>query len=251
MVTVPTYLALRPSGDRRSIVTGIVVSVNTSALTAVVDVDGEGARVTAPYAGPAPSAGDVVVCARSAQRLWILAAHGATAPVPPPPDPDDPTDPTKPPPEPTETTVTLRPKATGTARGGSVRPDTADLYQGDWTGRGVNTGQAVYAARSLSGTVTRARLRIRRLDAGVYAKQAPTLRLMTQRTLTGSPTFTDSMTGPALAVGESATVALPNAWGQRLVTGQSGGIGIYVGGSSPYVRLAGPGSMTLTLRLRK
>ena len=44
---------------------------------------------------------------------------------------------------------------------------------------------------------------------------------------------------PALAVGQSATVTLPNDWGDALLTGASRALGIYVPGSSPYVRLDG------------
>lgn len=249
---MPLYLALRQSGDRRSVLTGIVVSRDTSSLTAVVDTSGDGDRVTAPYVGAAPSVGDVAVLIRSAQRLWLLGTYGAaTQPVPPEPDPTDPEpDPDRPPPPPTTITTTLTPKATGTARGGSVRGDTRDLYQGDWTGRGVNSGQAVYRAKQLTGTVTKVRLRVKRLDAGSYAAQTPTLRLMTQSSLTGSPSWQASTAGPALKVGDSRTVTLPNSWGQKLITGQAGGIGVHVAGASPYIRIAS-GSMQLTLTIRK
>lgn len=247
-VTLPLYLALRPSGDRRVVVTGVVVSRNTSDGTAVVDTSGDGDRITVPYVGAAPAVGAVAVLVRSADRLWLLGTHG-TVTQPPPPDPD-PEDPDRPTPPSSTTTTTLTPKATGTARNGSVRGDTRDLYQGDWTGRGINSGQAVYRAQQLSGTVTRARLRVKRLDAGVYAAVAPTLRLMTQSTLVGNPTWQASTDGPALRVGESRTVTLPTSWGQKLITGQAGGIGVHTGGASPYVRVAA-GSMQLTLTIRQ
>lgn len=188
---------------------------------------------------------------RSANRLWILGTFGEQVAVPEPPDPDDP-DAGQPPEEPTVTTVRLNPTATGTARGGSVRPDTQDLYQGDWTGRGINAGMAVYKARQLSGTVLSAKVRIKRLDGGVFAAEAPTLRLMTQDSLVGNPTWQDSKVGPALKAGETATVGLPDAWGQALIEGTAGGIGIYVPSTSPYVHLAGKaqGFMTVTLKIR-
>lgn len=252
---MPVSLAtvLRPRADQRSVVTGIVESVSTANVTATVDLDGEGSRVTVPYVNSAPSTGDVAVLLRSGTALWLIGVYdpSQSVPVPPPPDPDEGSETTPPPPS--VVTVTLTPTATGTARGGSVRPDTTQLYQGDWTGRGVNAGQAVYRARQLSGTVTRVTLRIKRLDAGVYAAQSPTLRLMTQSSLVGNPTWQAQQTGPALKVGESATVTLPNDWGQKLINGQAGGIGIYVSGSSPYVRLAGKaqGFMTVTLRIKE
>lgn len=251
-VSVPLHVALRPSGDQRTVITGTVTARDTTTRMVTVDIDGYANTVTAPYIGGTdPAVGDVAVLIRSANRLWMLGTFATgTQVVPPPPDPGDPD---KPPTEPTTTKITLQPKATGTARNGSVRPDTNQLYQGDWTGRGVNSGMAVYRAKQLSGTVTRATLRIRRLDAGVYAAVSPTLRLMSQSSLVGNPTWQDSQTGPAMKVGETRTVTLPNSWGQKLVTGQAGGIGIHVAGSSPYVRLAGKaqGSMTLTLTIRE
>ena len=35
----------------------------------------------------------------------------------------------------------------GTYRSGSWRSDTSDLYQGDWTGRGINRGAAFYGRK--------------------------------------------------------------------------------------------------------
>lgn len=251
-VTLPIYLALRPSGDRRTVVTGVVVSANS--IRALVDIDGYGSRIEVPYTGATPRAGDVAVMVRSANRLWMLGVHGAPVAVP---DPDDPNEAPseenpKPPDAPTTTTVRLSPTATGTARGGSVRPDTGDLYQGDWTGRGINSGMAVYRARQLSGVVASCSVRIKRLDAGVFAAAAPTLRLMAQGSLVGSPTWQAEQVGPALKAGESRTVALPTSWGQALINGTAGGIGIHVLSNSPYVRLAGKaqGFMTVTLRIR-
>lgn len=242
---------LRKPGDRRTVVTGAVVSVNTSTVRAVVDTTGNGARITVPYVGTAPSVGDVAVLLRSEGVLWLIGTYPKGTVVPPPvPDPEEPDETS--PPTPTTTTVRLSPKATGTTRGGSVRPDTSDLYQGDWTGRGINSGMAVYKARQLTGTVTACSVRIKRLDAGVYAAQSPTLRLMTQNSLVGSPTWQDSQSGPAMKVGDVRTVTLPDSWGQALINGTAGGIGIHVAGSSPYVRLAGKaaGFMTVTLKIR-
>ena len=159
-----------------------------------MDIDGWGSTTLVPYVGDAPKAGDVAVLMRSANRLWMIGTYGtSTVVAPPTPEPEDPD---KPPTQPTTTKVTLKPKATGTARGGSVRGDTSQLYQGDWTGRGVNSGMAVYRAKQLSGTVTKATLRIKRLDAGSYSAQSPTLRLMNQNSLVGNPTWQASQTGP-------------------------------------------------------
>lgn len=248
-VSVPLHVSLRQSGDRRVIITGSVVAVNAGDVTATVDVDGFGSEIEAPYLGSAPSVGDVAALVRSGNRLWMIGVYGTTTYVPAEtPGADEPV----PPPEPSITKATLRPTATGTARGGSVRGDTSQLYQGDWTGRGNNSGMAVYRAKQLSGNVTRAVLRIKRLDAGSYAAQSPTLRLMNQSSLVGSPTWQASLSGPAMKVGEVRTVTLPDWWGQRLINGSAGGIGIE-DGSSPYVRLAGKaeGFMTLTLTIKE
>lgn len=258
MVSPDTYVLLRRTGEPRSIRTGVVYAKGTVGDPWVsVDIDGQGGRLKVPYIGDLknatmPDSGDVVILERTNGRLVAIGiSGGAPVVVPPVPEPDDP-DTNPPPPKPTTSTVSLKPKATGTARGGSVRPDTGDLYQGDWTGRGVNSGMAVYGAKQLNGTVISCTVRIKRLDAGVYAAQAPTLRLMTQASLVGNPTWQDSKVGPAMKVGETRTVTLPDSWGQKLVNGTAGGIGIDVSGSSPYIRLAGKaaGFMTVTLKIR-
>lgn len=149
----------------------------------------------------------------------------------------------------------FRPVYTGTYRSGSWRGDTSSLYQGDWTGRGNNTGAAFYGKgpRGLRGaTVTRARVKLKRLAGGTYGGVSPTLHLWSQQTRPGgSPTSVDSVSGPNLSIGESTTFQLPDTWGQRMVDGTAGGVGIRVGGSSPYVQLAGGGAIALLLDWRK
>lgn len=257
MVTAPLHVLLRRTGDPRLIRTGVSTkTVGASATELEVDVDGQGGVVTVPFLGGTkanerPAAGDVVVLQRSGGLLVCTGIVGGTVVVPPAPEPDEP-DTNPPPPPPTSTTITLTPTATGSARAGSVRPDTDTLNQGDWTGRGVQFGQAVYKARR-SGTCTRARLQVRRLNSGYFSPQTPTWCLLNGASLSGSPSIRGvPFTGGALTIGATTTIALPNSWGQSLIDGSAGGLGIYVSGSSPYITLAGKnaGMMKLTLTIR-
>jgi len=148
----------------------------------------------------------------------------------------------------------FRPNSTGSYRNGSWRGDTPNLYQGDWSGRGVNTGAAFFG-RSVKGlrgvTVTRIRVRLKRLEGGAYAATAPTLHLFSENGRTsGGPTTVTSTAGPALRIGESRDFTLPDTWGSQLVAGTAGGVGIRVAGSSPYVQIRGA-SLALLIDWRK
>ncbi|MFR9800650.1 hypothetical protein ACL02U_32865, partial [Streptomyces sp. MS06] len=176
---------------------------------------------------------------------------------------------TAPAPKPTTTTGSLvcTPVATSTWRDGHWRTDigsstSADTFQGRYSGSsyGRNSGFAFYGSKpgTLSGaTVTKATLKLRRLTSGDYAARSPTMRLVGESTRPSSyPTLHESTTGPALGVygkvspGE-ATWSMPTSWGQALVDGTRGGIGIVISSDSPYIRLAGRSSWsaawTLTL----
>ena len=257
MVSAPLHVILKNTSDPRTLRTAVVTNPGLAGEWVIeVDVDAQGGIISVLFLGGTkanerPVVGDVVLLQRTAGTLVCVGVVGSNVAVPEIPDPDDPaTNP--PPPDPTFTTVTLSPRATGTARSGSVRGDTTQLYQGDWTGRGWNSGQATYSANHLSGTVTRAVLSMRRLDAGSYSGQAPTMRIMAQGSLTGTPTWQDVATGPTMKVNQSASWVMPTIWGQSLVDGSSGGLGIHVDSSSPYIRLAGKndGAMKLTLTVR-
>jgi hypothetical protein len=58
-----------------------------------------------------------------------------------------------------------------------------------------------------------------------------------------------------LTVGGETTFTLPDSWGQHLVDGDRGGIGIVGASDSPYIRLAGrdawSAAWTLTLYWRR
>lgn len=170
--------------------------------------------------------------------------------TPPPSDPS-------PLPKPVTTTGTLTctPVSTATYRDGSWRTDigsvdSADTFQGRYSGSsfGVNSGFAFYGSKphTIAGaTCTKATLHARRMSgAGVYAAQAPTLRLVTQKTRPGgAPTLNETTAGPSLAVGATTTTfALPTSWGQALIDGTRGGIGMAISSDTPYIQWAGRAS---------
>lgn len=239
--------------------------------------------------------GNWVLITRHGSIRWAIAvvsAAPAVAPTPPAVDPDvqPPAAPAAPPappapkpgkkppapapskpqlPKPKVTTGTLVCPAVQTAcyRNGKWRDDigpvnSTDLYQGRYGGSsyGRNIGVAFYGAkpRSLSGaTITKAVLKVQRLQAGDFAARTPTLWLTTQATRPGgSPTLNESTAGPSLKVNQTNSgFILPASWGQALVNGGRGGIAVNVNADSPYIHLAGRGTwsaaFTLTLYWRR
>ncbi|MCX3064196.1 hypothetical protein [Streptomyces beihaiensis] len=213
----------------------------------------------------------VLILRRGAVYYVIAVLPGAPTVTPTPaPAPDVTTDTgdSAPAPKPVTTTGTLtcHPVATATYRDGSWRSDggstnSFDTYQGRYaySSFGRMTGCAFYGSKpaTLSGaTITKATVRLRRLSAGAYSGQRPTLRLVSQTTRpSGAPSLHESTTGPSLAVGDTDTFTLPDSWGQAMVDGTRGGLAIYVSSDDPYIRLAGRGSYsaawTLTLYWRR
>lgn len=189
------------------------------------------------------SAGDGLLVTRSGNTWYAIARVGTAAPAsvgtdeaPPPP---------KPKPDVQSGRLVVSPNGMGSYRSGQYRDDTGHIIQGNYGGWGNNIGAVFYGnkPRSLSGaTVTSARVRIRRLSqGGAAAKQALTLRLVTERfRTTSSPTLTSSTAGPSLAWGQTVdSYAIPNSWAQAMVDGTAGGLAIFVSGGSPYVLTAG------------
>lgn len=221
------------------------------------------------------SSGTPLLIQRVGSSWWALAAAPA-APAAPPTNSTPPTGgggDSAPPPKPVVTTgsLVIAPVATSTWRDSGWRTDigpstSADTYQGRYSGSGFgsSSGFAFYGSKphTLSGaTCTKATVRLRRLSSGDYGLRAPTLRLVTQTTRPGSfPTLNESTAGPALGVQgqvspSESTFSLPTSWGQALVDGTRGGIGMVISGDSPYIRLAGRGSWsaawTLTIYWRR
>jgi hypothetical protein len=213
-----------------------------------VSVRVDGATLSLPIVRSyTPTVGDECLVLMRRHGGFVIGAPGTAPPaanvVPSstaqaPPPADDPT-----PSRPKYGSDVFRPTSTGSYRNGSWRGDTNDLYGGDWSGRGSNKGGAYYGKgpRGLRGaTVTRVRVKLRRQDGGVYGGVTPTLRLLAESSRSGAPNDVLSTAGPSLSIGEAVTFTLPDAWGQRMVDGTAGGIGVWSASSSPYVHLDGP-----------
>lgn len=194
------------------------------------------------------ASGDVLLVMRIGSQWWAFgrAFEAAPAVVDTPVAPD---------PKPTVVTGSLvvAPVETRSYRG-SWRDDNTDVYQGEYGGWGNHTGCAFYGSkpRSLAGaTVTDNKLRVRRVQAGTFAAQATTMRLMTNATRPGgAPTLTSSTSGPSLAVGSTTnSFHVPNAWVQSMVDGTAGGLAFFDADGSPYVRFAGRGTWSAAFTL--
>ncbi|MER6534676.1 hypothetical protein ABT215_12875 [Streptomyces sp900105755] len=242
--------------------TGVVRGIAQSAVSGnacLVKVGG--ITVTARVATTLTIAvGNILLLARLASTYYVInvvpAAPTLTPSTPPPTDttPVDTGD-TPPAPKPPVRTGTLTcvPTATACYRDGSWRSDgdptnSFDLYQGRYGGSsyGRNTGCAFYGSKphTLSGaTCTKITVKIKRLSAGDYGARSATLRLVSQTSRPGgAPTLNESTSGPSLTIGSSTTFTLPTSWGQALIDGTRGGIGINVSSDDPYIHLAGRGS---------
>jgi len=159
---------------------------------------------------------------------------------------------TPPPPKTTSGTSTVAPQSTGSWRAGSWRGDTTVLYQGDWTGRGIQEGAAYYGSglSGVPGSITSATVRLVRQDgAGYTSAQIPTMTLLAGGSRGGAPSRLATAPGPALETGQSTDWPVPSSWLASMNNGSAGGIGCYVGSTSPYVGLTpAAGGMTVTAR---
>lgn len=255
----------------KGVVRGVAIST-VSGGACLVKVGG--ITVTARVATPLTIAvGNILMMARLGSTYYVITivpAAPTSTPATPAPTDSTPVDTGDPPPapKPTTTTGTLTcvPVATSCYRDGSWRSDgdptnSFDLYQGRYGGSsyGRNTGAAFYGSKphTLNGaTCTKATVKIKRLSAGDYGARSATLRLISQTTRPGgAPTLNESTSGPSLTIGSSTTFTLPTSWGQALIDGTRGGIGISVSSDDPYIHLAGRGSwsaaFTLSLSWRR
>lgn len=258
VLDLATALAVR-SQQVRPTLTHVIgwVTASTSTTVTVQLAGGDLVEDVPKLRAFTPNTDDVVLMLNAGGALYCLGALNAAPTPPPEPEEDEDEDPA-PAPELVEKTRTWRPSFTGTYRG-SWRGDTSDLYQGDWTGRGRNYGAAYYGQNgpsAVSGDAVSGTVRIKRLSGGVYAAVRPTLRLLDHKTRPGGfPSFSKSMQGPLMSIGDTRRVGLPTGWVQDLIDGNAGGIGIGVGTNSPYVHLAGKGvwgpAMELTITWEK
>jgi hypothetical protein len=198
---------------------------------------------------------DVLLLQRTGM-FWTAIARLGTAAVAPPLDNG-----TAPPPQPTTVTGTsvFGPVETRSYRSGGFtgwRTDNDDVYQGQYGGNGLHRGCAFYGGgpRALAGaTVTGCWIQVRRKSGGgITAAQTTTLWGIAESTRPGgAPTLQSSTTGPSLAWGGVTNFGFPQAFGQALVNGTTGGLAIYTASGSPYVILDGKGSygpsFTLTI----
>lgn len=225
-------------------VRGVAQSTVTAAKTLTVLVNGTVVTCQAARA-LVVLVGDMVVGFRDQSQIVIVAVLGATAPTaagedqapPPPVEPDM-----------QYGRLAIYPVETRSYRdtGNGWREDTDDTYQGNYGDSGNHTGCAFYGTKpaSLSGaTVTGVTVEVKRVSANVYADRTTTMTQITNKTKpAGAPTLTGStIAGPLLEVGESDTFTLPEAWGQGLVDGTTGGMALFAATGTPYVRLAGRG----------
>ena len=151
----------------------------------------------------------------------------------------------KPPPPPKHRTTTLTANWTGTYRGG-WRGDTRNLYQGDWTGRGRNTGAAFFGSKltGLRADLSRSRsirLRFKRLAGGVYAGVSVTWWTVSQGSRpSGAPNRLNSTgSAPSLTIGRTGEFTLPSTLRDQLLDGTARGLAIHVNSNSPYAQVQG------------
>ena len=225
---------------------GITVTVVAAGIVSTVNV----------VAGLSVKYGDVVIVTRHGSSRWVTAViqSGGALPDGANTDPAGTGSDPSPAPKPVTRTGTLTCPAVSTAtwRDGHWRTDlagaidSADTYQGKWytSGYGDSSGFAFYGTKpqSIKGaTVTQVTLHAQRLSGGDFSSRAPTLRLVTEKTRPGSyPTLNETTAGPSLGIGAStSSFALPTSWGQSLVDGTRGGIGMTSGSDSPYIHWAG------------
>lgn len=229
-------------------------TATTAASNCLVSVYLNGAIVTVNSArGLAVAVGDVVLMHRVEDAYYVCCVLYPTAPEETAPNilPPDLLPPVY------DGRTVVMPVYTGTYRNGAWLTSTTDTLQGVSGGYANATGTAFYGAKpaSLTGTVvTAATVRlIRRAAAGAPGAQATTLRLVTESEQpAGAPTLTSTTAGPSLMEGETVEAyPVPTAWAQAMADGTAGGLALFDGDGSPYVRYAGrgtdPTAWTLTI----
>lgn len=225
-------------GTVRAVPSGGMVSVS---------IPGQVDPVLVPATRDVASAvvGDTVVVVIDQSQMWAVGLLG-TAPPPPPPVEIEPEVAATPPRTVEQVSVirgtqVLTPTWTGTWRAGAWRGDTSDLFQGDFTGRGLNQGAAFIDGADAVGRITAANLHIEREpNAGATAAQTPTIVLLgSARSNSAFPSVISQTAGPALAWGASADWALPAGWLTHLQSGAATGLGIRIDTRDPYMKLAG------------
>lgn len=133
----------------------------------------------------------------------------------------------------------------GTFHDGAWETGRDDVAQGVYGGAGNATGVALYGykAQALAGaTVLGASVSITRIPGGPATASAATLQKVQDAVYPGNgvaPTLLASTAGPSLAPGDTTEFVIPTSWAQDMVNGVSGGLGVFVGGGTPYLRFGG------------
>jgi len=234
---------------------GIAMSVVSSGVFDVLI--GDTTYSVRAMRGLTVAVGDPILIARQGSARWALGRLFTAAPTAPANDPAPPSKPTS-----VIGSLICGPVSTQSYRDGAWRTDRSEVVQGRWvsSGFGNNTGCAFYGSkpRSITGaTVTRARIRVRRLAGGAFGATTATLRLVTQATRpAGAPTLNESTTGPRLAIkATDNSFDIPASWAQAMVDGTRGGLAVHVADGSPYMVFAGKAqwsaAWTLTISWRR
>lgn len=134
----------------------------------------------------------------------------------------------------TRGTVALAASRTGTWRNGAWRDDTDDLWTGNLSGRGDNTGAAFIDGFDAVGTVQVATLH---LECAQGSGALTVLLLVSSWEPDVFPATLASSEGPTVAAGSVSEWAVPDEWLPLLQSGAAAGFGIQ---SSSDVMLSGP-----------
>jgi hypothetical protein len=245
---------VRPGDVASDVQSGTLTAV---ALTAVsgdkltANINGI-VRVITAARGLVTGSGDVILVHRYGQ-LWIASARvysSAVTELPPVLIDLDPN------PATISGVLTITPVSMGTWYPVAGWKD-LQIWQGKHNAAAENATAAVYygdkPAALAGATVTGARLE--QLVGGSHTPATTaTLRLLTEKARpVGAPTLGASTTGPPTPNESSYPISftVPTAWGQAMVDGTAGGIGMYSATGSPYVtylsRTYFPAAWTLVL----
>jgi hypothetical protein len=227
-----TVLAKLDRGARLS--TGVVTGLPGGRQVAL-SIGGPTLTITRAVAYTTPAIGDVVLILTTPVGTSYAVCALATGTSPVPPDP--------PHPPPTTGTMTFTALSALTYRTGGIRTDRTGVMSGD-DGAGLNQGAWFYGtapAATLTGaTITNARIYCDRRTGGPDGGIAISAYLHNTPTATAAPppiTAGPTVIG-TLAVGDSAWLDIPVTWAQQIIAGTARGLGIYKGGSAPFVALA-------------
>jgi hypothetical protein len=230
---------VRPGDIAGDIQSGTLTAVALTGVTAdklMANVNGAVRQLIAAR-GLVTGSGDVILVHRYGQ-LWIASTRvysSAVTELPPVLIELDPN------PTVINGTLTVTPVFAGTWYPVAGWTD-IHIYQGKRNATAENgTGAAFYGDKpsSLAGAVVTG-LRLEQLRGGSHTVGVPaTMRLITEKTRpAGAPTLGASTSGPPTPTADNdfpISFTLPTSWGQALVDGTAGGIGMFSATGVPWV----------------